>query len=132
MKVYLEAVDPEDRKVRLKKLLVFGQRQREVGRLAREHGNQDKQYHHWKKGARARAIVQKYTGKDHHADSYDWSGGHKKPAERSSNDRKKLAFKVLRQSRHERNNPGQIMRKHKMGRLVGAWARRRLVSKQPA
>ncbi len=115
----LEAVDPEERKLRLKKLLQFAARQRKAGRTGREHAHAlDKEtgglrgdqpadhathaaYAHWTRGQRARAIVQKHTGRDYHATSLDWTRGGRRARPRPISNRRD-AVKVLRRDRYKR------------------------------
>jgi hypothetical protein len=61
-------------------------------------GNKIKTAQHdaWTKGMKARAIVQKYTGKDHRIGTYDWFGGTGKSNERHSWKRRRDAYQELR------------------------------------
>ncbi len=139
----LEAVDPEDRKVRLKKLIDYAHKQRMNGRLARDtrgdwdqaNGNKshmattmggkmmDAQYTAWKKGSKARAIVQKHTGIDHRIDAYDWSGGGKGPRKRPSLKNKIAAYKELRTRNAEKR--GIRIPKRKLSSIANKWIAKR-------
>ena len=154
MRVYiLEAVDPESRKVRLRGLLTYADKMRKGGRLARETlhqwsasnpgkdasifdydkglhtGNKIKiaQYDAWTKGARARAIVQKYTGKDHRIDAFDWHGGTGKANERHSWKRRRQAYEYLRRNKAERRGSASIMPRSTFRRLGAAWLNSRKI-----
>jgi len=146
-----ESVDPESRKLRLKNLLTYADKMRKDGRMARETlhqwqgsnphqdasifdhnkglhtGNKIKiaQYAAWTKGDRARAIVQKYTGKDHKVGTYDWYGGTGKSNERHSWKRRRQAYEYLRRNRKPRVaddfDSGPNMSIYKSKKLGAAW-----------
>ncbi len=115
----LEAVDPEERKLRLKKLLQFAHQKRMAGRKASAHAiamdrtrpwtdparevDQKQVGKHYGKARRARAIAQKHTGKDLSVDRNDWNArdpktrSHKRPL-----GNRRAAVKVLRADRFAR------------------------------
>lgn len=146
--VLIEAVDPEERKLRLHGLLQYSSKMRDLGRMAREwkqgwdrsHGNtskssshegslgndaQRKQYDYLHRGVRARAIIQKFTGKDYKVDSLDWSGGNiELGSGRPSWKRKADAHVALRQYTYGRHRRGLVMPTRDKSVFKGNWLRR--------
>lgn len=145
MKVLLrEAVDPEERKIRLRKLLDYSKKKREAGRMANDRQQELDRVHRnahifgteannamgakhrlWSQGQRARAILQKFTGKDYRHDSLDWYGGNTGLGiGRHSWKRRADAHATLRAHHYGKSHRGLVMSSRDKAKVRGRWLNR--------